>query len=79
MDQHFRNAAEFLGIDVPTAFRLCSTNPARVAGVQDRKGGIERGMDGDIVLFDSELRVGATICRGEVAYNREAARLTAGG
>ncbi len=79
MDQHFRNAVEFLGIDVATAFRLCSTNPARVAGVQDRKGGIERGMDGDIVLFDSELRVVGTICRGEVAHDREAARLTAGG
>ncbi|MGH7751970.1 MAG: N-acetylglucosamine-6-phosphate deacetylase, partial [Gemmatimonadales bacterium] len=44
MDQHFRNAVAWLGIDLATAFRICSTNPARVAGAQQRKGAIERGM-----------------------------------
>ena len=29
MDQHFRNTMAFLGIDLPTAFRICSTNAAR--------------------------------------------------
>ncbi|MGH2610228.1 MAG: N-acetylglucosamine-6-phosphate deacetylase, partial [Tepidiformaceae bacterium] len=79
MDQHFRNAIEFLGIDVATAFRLCSTNAARVTGAQARKGALEPGMDGDVVLLDADLQVVATICRGEVAFNREPARLTAGG
>lgn len=76
MDQHFRNAIEFLGIDVATAFQLCSTNPARVAGAGHRKGSIDRGMDGDVVLLGQDLRVLATICRGEIAFNREAGRLS---
>ncbi len=69
MDQHFRNAIEFLDIDVPTAFRLCATNPARVAGASSRKGQIERGFDADLVLLDADLNVRATVCRGEVVFD----------
>lgn len=75
MDQHFRNAVDFLGIDVATAFRLCSTNPARIAGAPERKGAIAPGMDADLVLLDGSLAVVATICRGELAHNREPGRL----
>ncbi len=69
MDTHFRNTLEFLGVDVTTAFRLCSTNPAGVAGASGRKGQIEPGFDADMVLLDSELRVRLTVCRGEVAFD----------
>jgi len=69
MDAHFRNALEFLGVDLATAFRLCSSNPARVAGVAGRKGQVERGFDADLVLLDNELRVRLTVCRGEVAFD----------
>lgn len=57
MDQHFRNVLAFLGVDITTAFRLCSENPARVAGVADRKGRLEPGMDADIVLLDRSYHV----------------------
>ena len=70
MDQHFRNVLDFLGVDVPTAFRLCAGNPARVAGVQGRKGVLDRGMDADIVMLDRDMQVAATICRGEIAFQR---------
>jgi N-acetylglucosamine-6-phosphate deacetylase len=70
MDEHFRNTQRFLGIDLPTAFRICATNGARVAGAQGRKGAIERGMDADVVLLDADCRVAATVCRGEIAYRR---------
>jgi N-acetylglucosamine-6-phosphate deacetylase len=70
MDQHFRNTLRFLGVNLATAFRLCSTNPARVAGASNRKGQLERGMDADLVLLDRDLQVKTTICRGEVAYEK---------
>lgn len=69
MDTHFRNTLEFLGVDLATAFRLCSSNPARVAGAAGRKGQIERGFDADLVFLDSELHVRLTVCRGEVAFD----------
>jgi N-acetylglucosamine-6-phosphate deacetylase len=70
MDQHFRNAVAFLNIEPATAFRLCSTNPARVAGANRRKGSLDRGMDADIVLLDGDLAVAATVCRGELVFQR---------
>lgn len=70
MDQHFRNTLQFLGVNLATAFRLCSTNPARVAGASNRKGQIERGMDADLVLLDGDLNVRMTVCRGEIAYDQ---------
>jgi N-acetylglucosamine-6-phosphate deacetylase len=73
MDAHFRNAVAFLGIDVATAFRLCSANPARIAGAERRKGSIEVGKDADLVLLGPALQVRTTICRGEVAYERPVA------
>jgi len=70
MDAHFRNAMHFLGIDTATAFRLCSANPARVAGVGNRKGRLEPGFDADLVVLDEHLEVRATVCRGQVAFER---------
>jgi len=68
MDQHFRNAVRFLGIDLATAFRLTSSNPARVAGAGKRKGLLERGYDADLVLLDGNVEVVATVCRGDLVY-----------
>ncbi len=69
MDQHFRNAIRYLGLDLATAFRLCSSNPARVAGAAGRKGRLERGMDADLVLLEEDRSVVATVCRGQVTWD----------
>ncbi|HTL40928.1 MAG TPA: dihydropyrimidinase [Pseudolysinimonas sp.] len=37
--------------------RICSLNPARIFGLDDRKGSIAVGKDGDLVLFDPERRI----------------------
>lgn len=70
MDVHFRNSIAFLGIDLAAAFRICSTNPARVAGAGARKGALDRGKDADIVMLDADRDVVATVCRGQIAYRR---------
>ena len=76
MDQHFRNALGFLGLDLATAFSLCAANPARIAGAAGRKGALAIGMDADVVLLDEASAVVATVCRGRVAYCAEPSRLT---
>ena len=70
MDIHFRNTMAFLGIDSATAFRLCSTNPSRIAAAERRKGSIEVGKDADLVLLDASNQVATTVCRGVVVYER---------
>jgi N-acetylglucosamine-6-phosphate deacetylase len=72
-DQHFRNALEFLDVDLPAAFRLASTNPARVAGVAARKGTLEAGKDADLVALDAARTVVFAVCRGVVAFDRRSA------
>lgn len=74
-DQHFRNAVRFLNVDLGTAFRLCSANPARLAQVANRKGAIKVGMDADLVLLDDALEIAATVCRGNLAFERSPGRL----
>ena len=70
MDIHFRNAVAFLGLELSDAFRICSANPARVAGASSRKGSIAPGKDADLVLLDASLNVVKTVCRGSLIFER---------
>ncbi len=45
--------------------------PARVGGVDDRRGNLVKGYDADLVLLNGDLNVVATICRGEVVYQSD--------
>lgn len=69
MDQHFRNIIQYLEVDLPSAFRMCSGNPARLAEAA-RKGHIEPRMDADLVILDEGLQVAATICGGKIVWQR---------
>jgi N-acetylglucosamine-6-phosphate deacetylase len=73
-DAHFRRALLLFGGDHAAAFAACSRNPARIAGVANRKGALAEGMDADIVLLDGAGRVVMTVCRGEVAFDGRAGR-----
>lgn len=70
MDRAVRNFVEFAGVSVPDAVRATSLNPARLLGLEDRKGSIERGKDADIVVFDEDFNIHYTIVRGEIVYPR---------
>jgi N-acetylglucosamine-6-phosphate deacetylase len=72
MDRAVRNAAAWLGLELPETIRLASANPARVLGLQDRKGRVARGYDADLVLLDENLHVRRTWVGGECRYNANA-------
>jgi imidazolonepropionase-like amidohydrolase len=42
------------GLDRNTALRALTINPARIAGVDDRLGSIERGKDADLVIWSGD-------------------------
>ena len=56
------------GIPSTDAIQMMSVTPARIIGMQGRKGSLAAGMDADIVLFDDDIRIGMTIIAGEVVY-----------
>ena len=53
-----------LGVGLPDAVRMATFNPARVLGVEARKGILAAGADADLVLLDAQLQVAGVMARG---------------
>jgi len=70
MEDLVRNAVAWLPVTLPEAVRMVTRNPARVLGLEERKGSLSPGADADLVVLDGELRVAMTLVRGQVAYRR---------
>lgn len=64
MDAAVRNVMKFAGWNLVQAVRLASENPARVLGIQEKKGDISKGMDADIVVLTQTGEVIKTIVGG---------------
>ena len=74
MAQGLRNLVDMTDVSLLHATRMLATNPAHSAGVADRKGRLAAGYDADLLLFDKDLQLQATICRGQLAYVADASR-----
>ena len=57
MDVLVRTMAQNAGVPLADAVRMASETPARLMGVDDRKGSLQRGKDADIVILDRKLNV----------------------
>ena len=68
MDRAVRNAMAAADLSLAEALRMASYNPARVIGMEKKKGSLEPGKDADIVLLDDELKVALTMVGGKVVY-----------
>lgn len=51
-----------------TAINSCTLNPARLLGVEDRKGSIQTGKDADIVVLNDDYSVEMTYTKGVKAF-----------
>ncbi len=65
-----RNLMRHLQITLEDAIDHATSNPARMLGLEQRKGSIEVGKDADLVVLDEHLDVVSTIIAGEVVYKR---------
>ena len=68
-DRLVRTMISIGGCTLEQAVKMASFNPARVMGVSDRKGSLEIGKDADIVIFDDNINVAATIVGGRKVYS----------
>ncbi|HYC62455.1 MAG TPA: N-acetylglucosamine-6-phosphate deacetylase [Thermoanaerobaculia bacterium] len=64
MDAAVRNMIELAGLPIETVIPLATEVPARIAGVADRKGKIERRYDADLVLMNERFEVERVWGRG---------------
>jgi N-acetylglucosamine-6-phosphate deacetylase len=68
MNQLLRRYTEKTGCTFAEAIATATVNPAKLLGIEHRKGKIEIGADADLVLLDEDLRVFATIVGGKIVY-----------
>ena len=57
------------GVPFGDAVRMSSETPARIIGVQDRKGTLAKGKDADIVFYDDAVDLNFVMRRGRVLRN----------
>ena len=70
MDAALRNAIKMLDVDLPQAVAMASTNPARVLGLDNRKGMIKQGFDADLIMLDDSLRVTKTWVASKCVFSQ---------
>lgn len=72
LDVCVANALRFSDLSLVQAVHCASTVPARILGLEGRKGRLQVGCDADITAFrvreSGPLEIVATVCAGEVVY-----------
>ena len=71
MLEAIQNAVKFSGISLAQAVAMATLNPARVLGVDDRKGRLKPGYDADLIVFDKKFQCLTTIVGGKVVFSRK--------
>lgn len=72
-----REMVHATGCSKGEALMAASSHPARVLGMQGRKGTIcQVGADADLVLLDQNLHVQATCIAGEIVWTQSDADFT---
>jgi len=73
MNHAVGNAVEHGGLSIEEAVGLATINPARLLGIDEKKGSLGVGKDADIVIFDKKFDVKLTMIHGEVVYKEKGA------
>ncbi len=68
-DRLIRTLVQQAEIPLTDAVRMASETPARIMGIADRKGTLEKGKDADIIFLDERLHNQATLVEGRLVYH----------
>lgn len=60
-----RTMVKKAGIPLADAVRMASETPARISGIADHKGTLEKGKDADIVVLDNDANVRCVFAKGK--------------
>jgi N-acetylglucosamine-6-phosphate deacetylase len=64
-----RNMVRLADVPLTEAVRMATSTPAKLLGLGRRKGVLAPGYDADVVVFDEDFEILATIVAGEVVYS----------
>lgn len=68
-DQLIRTMVEKAKLPLEDAIRMASETPARLMGVYDRVGSLQKGKDADVLIIDRKLNVRQIWCKGQVVVD----------
>ena len=69
MDIALKNIIETTDLNLSQAANMLSLNPAKLLGLEDRKGSISIGKDADLVVIDDEFQVKKAIISGNIIFD----------
>ena len=70
LSQLLQRLITFTGCPPDVAIKTVTENPARLLGIEKRKGFIAPGKDADVILLDRDYSVNTTIVGGKVVYRQ---------
>lgn len=70
MDKCVKNMVKLVGLSIQDAVKMATINPAKLIGVEDKKGSLVKGKDADIVIFDENINIIMTIVGGKIVYKK---------
>lgn len=70
LSQMLEKLISFTGCSLETAIRMTTQNPARLLGIENKKGSIAVGKDADLILLDDNFSVNTTIVAGKIVFQK---------
>jgi N-acetylglucosamine-6-phosphate deacetylase len=70
-DRLVRTMVKSAGVPLVDAISMITATPAKVIGIDDKKGSLATGKAADIVIFDQDINILTTIVKGKTVYERE--------
>lgn len=70
-DRLVRTMVEIAGIPLAEAVRMMTLTPARILGIEARKGSLTPGKDGDVVVFDERINISLVFVKGVPVFVAE--------
>ncbi len=65
-----KNAVKSANLSLREALNMITLNPAKLLGIEGKKGAIAAGKDADIAIFSKEFDVNMTMIRGRIIYEK---------
>ena len=70
LSQMLEKFISFTNCPLENAIRMATQNPARLLGLENKKGSITVGKDADLILIDNEFSVYTTIVNGKIIFRK---------
>jgi len=68
-DRLVKTMINLAGVSLLETIQMITSTPARIMGISNTKGTIEKGKDADLTIFNNDIHIKMTIVGGKIIYN----------